>query len=169
MEFLKILNLQFKDIKDDRCFEHKVGNFSLGEEIRKSSIIIKIEKISQLLGKKCDCIVISFLMDNNKIAISIIELKSKGYKFSDARDQIEACIQFLRDKVLIEKYLVFLKKYQWDFFPIIVHKSSSTQTNRAVLSPVNRISLIRKKKSKMVIFAKYNENLYLKIKKHFRD
>lgn len=169
MEFLEHLNLQFNDLIDIRCFEQNVGNFSLGEEIRESSIIIKIERLSQLPGKKCDCIVISLLRDKNKIAISVIELKSGSYKFSDARDQIEGCIQFLKDNVLIKENLKFFKDCQWDFFPIIVHKSSSNQNNRAVLSPANRVTLIGEKKSRMVIFSNYHQNLYSKIKNKFRD
>ncbi|TKJ20232.1 MAG: hypothetical protein CEE42_14950 [Promethearchaeota archaeon Loki_b31] len=169
MEFLEHLNLQFNDLIDIRCFEQNVGNFSLGEEIRESSIIIKIERLSQLPGKKCDCIVISFLRDKNKIAISVIELKSGSYKFSIAKDQIEDCIQFLKDNVLLGENLNYFKKYQWDFFPIIVHKSSSKQNNRAVLSPANRVSLIGEKKPRMVIFANYHQDLYSKIKNIFRD
>ena len=169
MEFLEQLKLQFNDLIDIRCFEQNIGNFSLGEEIRESSIVIKIERLSQLPGKKCDCIVISFLRDKNKIAISVIELKSRSYQFSIARDQIEDCIQFLKDNVLLGENLNFLEEYQWDFFPIIVHKSSSNQNNRAVLSPANRVSFIGRKKSRMVIFANYHQDLYSKIKKKFRD
>jgi len=160
MEILEYIETNFNNLIDTECRETGIGKFKLGNLRDDRFLIVRLERESRNDGTKCDCIIFSFLNENNLFAISIVELKSPSHSFAHAKSQIESCISFLKDQIFnILEHRNILRTLDWDFFPILVSKSFPSRiNNKAILSPKNRINFIGNRESRIVIKAKYNND-----------
>lgn len=158
----------YNDMIDKLCIERGTGNRLKIGRLKEKSLILRIRNSVDIEGRKCDCIIFSMINNNKKFAISIIELKSKSFKFSEAKEQIENCINLIKTKFLCQDIISALRGIKWDFLPILVSRSYPKIQNRAILSPANRIKFSTDKESRIVIKATYDDDLETIIKNEFR-
>lgn len=171
MEIIDFIKVNFDHLIDNECREIAIGRFIMGDILSDNNVIIRLERLDSNEGTKCDCIIFSFLENHHLFAISIVELKSPNFKFSHSKSQIENCIRFLKQNIFNnQECRTLLRTLSWDFFPIIVSKSFKNRvSNRAMLSPNNRIEFIERQ-SRIVIRANYNNHdLLTIILRNFRE
>lgn len=171
MEIFEFVESNLNNLLDVECRERNIGKFNLGDTNSDKFLIIRLEREGGNEETICDCIIISLFNENHLFAISIVELKSPSHSFRHAKRQLDSCIKFLKEKIFHKpENKNLLITLNWDFFPIIVSKSFPNRiSNRAILSPANRINFIGNRKSRIVLKAKYQgDNLKTIILNKFR-
>ncbi|MHA1337529.1 MAG: hypothetical protein ACTSPW_17605 [Promethearchaeota archaeon] len=111
---------EYSDIIDVKCQE--IGQnkrLSLGN-LKKNSIIFCIEK-KKTDKSKCDCIILTFLKQDQSFYIFFIELKSTFFKISKVYEQIQSCAYYFQELIKKDEiFREFLKKYNCSFYPILI-------------------------------------------------
>ncbi|MHA1276347.1 MAG: hypothetical protein ACTSQI_20050 [Candidatus Helarchaeota archaeon] len=157
MELLDTLKNEFKDYLAESCSEHGTGTrISLGR-LKNSSAILKLEKDTKN-SKKCDCLII--LVDQEKIIIFSIELKSKSFSVTVVAKKIQKCLEFTQSKIFpsIKK---LSKKIDLFFFPLLVYINFPSKQNLCLSDPQNRVCFNGQFKTIIKIKNKTNLETFL--------
>lgn len=131
MNILPYLRKKYNEIIDPKCRE--IGqriNFSLGR-LNSKSVILCIEKKTDLKGEKCDCIIITDLREIEKIIISFVELKSGRGSLNKIILQLQGCANYLENVIRNDKQFLNHLKKKCAFFAFYIFKASKGVDKKA--------------------------------------